>query len=386
MTASDARDAAIGSTPPGAGAATARACDACLRRAWLLARLSGWIEHVRYERATLSEVLALDDRRLVRGVAPDDADRILAERAAFDAAAARAAVERAGAVAVCRHDAAFPPRLLHAADAPAALFACGPIEHLAAFHGDERSVAIVGTRRASPDGLEVARALGRDLALAGVPVVSGMALGIDSAAQTGALDAGGLSVAVLAGGPERPYPPSKHRLHAALLQRGLVVSELPPGTRPRRWTFPARNRIIAALADLIVVVEAGRPSGSLITADLALRLGREVAAIPGPVLSARHQGTNALLRDGATLVRGVDDVLDALYGAGAAPRIRRAPGANLEPRLQAVLAALQDGRDTVGALAAGDPERAAEATAALAELEIQGLVARRPGGRYGLVL
>jgi DNA processing protein len=369
-----------------AGPATARACDACLRRAWLLGRLSAWIEHVRYERATLSEVLGLDDVKLVRGVAPDEAAEILDERSRFDPSAARGAVERAGLVAVCRHDEAFPPRLLHAGDAPHALFVAGAVEHLAAFHGETRSVAIVGTRRASPDGLEIAKALGRDLALAGVPVVSGMALGIDSAAQTGALDAGGLSVAVLGGGPEKPYPPSKHRLHQTLVQRGLVVSELPPGTRPRRWTFPARNRIIAGLADLTVVVEAGRPSGSLITADLALRLGREVAAVPGPVLSARNQGTNALLHDGAILVRGVDDVLDALYGAGAAPQIQRTPGANLEPHLAELLTAIQEGRDTVGAIANGDAKRAAEATAGLAELELNGLVARRPGGRFGVIL
>lgn len=367
-------------------AATERACDPCLRRAWLLGRLSAWIEHVRYERATLSEVLALDDEQLVRGVAPDDAAEVLREREAFDAAGARFAVERAGLTAVCRHDAAFPSRLLHAADGPSALFVAGAFEHLAAFHGEERSVAIVGTRRASADGLQIAQALGRDLALAGVPVVSGMALGIDSAAQSGALDAGGLSVAVLAGGPERAYPPSKHHLHAELLRRGLVVSELPPGVRPRRWTFPARNRIIAGLADLTVVVEAGQPSGSLITADLALRLGREVAAVPGPVLSARNQGSNALLRDGAILVRGVDDVLDALFGAGAAPTIHRAPGPLVDPHLEDLVTALREGRDTVAAIARGDAERAAAATAGLAELELLGLVARRGGGRFGLVL
>jgi DNA processing protein len=366
---------------------TDRTCDACLRRAGLLARLSPWIEHARHGTTALPEILALPSDKLVRAVGGNDAGSIAAEIERFDADAARQAVADAGLSAVCRHDAAFPPRLLHARDAPTVLFTGGAIEHLAAFHDEEqRTVAIVGTRRASPDGLEVARALGRDLAAAGVPVVSGMALGVDSAAQAGALDAGGLSVAVLAGGAERPYPPSKARLHARLLERGLVVSEFPPGARPRKWTFPARNRIIAGLADMTVVVEAAERSGSLITADLALKLGRDVAAVPGPVLSPRASGTNALLRDGATLVRNVDDVLDALYGAGNAPQGRRTYGATLEPHLAALLDAIADGRDTVAALLAGAPDQTEALYTGLAELEVRGLVTRRPGGHFGVVL
>ena len=364
-----------------------RACDGCLARSWLLARLSGWIEHARHGTSALPEILALPSDRLVRAVAGEDAGSITADLERFDAGAARAATDAARLDAVCRHDAAYPSRLLHARDAPAVLFIGGAIGHLAAFHGDEqRTVAIVGTRRASPDGLEVARALGRDLAISGVPVVSGMALGIDSAAQTGALDGGGLSVAVLAGGAECPYPPSKARLHARLLERGLVVSEFPPGARPRRWTFPARNRIIAGLADLTVVVEGAERSGSLITADLALKLGRDVAAVPGPVLSPRSAGTNALLRDGATLVRGAEDVLDTLYGAGNAPIHRRTHGAGLEAELAELLEAVADGRDTVAALANGSLDRAEAARIGLTELEIRGLISRRPGGRYGVVL
>jgi DNA processing protein len=175
-------------------------------------------------------------------------------------------------------------------------------------------------------------------------------------------------------------------LHGRLLERGLVISELPPGTRPRRWTFPARNRIIAGLANLTVVVEAAERSGSLITADLALRLGREVAAVPGPVLSPRASGTNALLRDGATLVRGAEDVLDALYGAGNAPIRKRAHGEALEPELAELLEAVAEGRDSVADLANGSLDRADAARIGLTELEIRGLVTRRPGGRYGVVL
>jgi DNA processing protein len=359
-------------------------CDACLRRSWLLGRLSGFIEIARHGNAALPEVLALDDERLVRAVAGERADEVLEERERFDVAAAREEVEAAGLASVCRHDRRYPPRLLHARDAPAALFAGGKLQRLDAFCDEhERTVAIVGARRASREALEVARAFGRDLALAGVPVVSGMALGVDSAAQTGALDAGGLSVAVLGSGADRPYPASKRRLHATLLQRGLVLSELPPGTPPRRWTFPARNRIIAGLADLTIVVEAAERSGSLITADIALKLGREIAAVPGPVMSPRTAGTNGLLRDGALLVRGVDDVLDALFGAGAAPRVRRTAGAGLEPHLATLLTAVADGHDTLGALSAmrRDPDTGA-LIAALTELELRDLVRRDPGGRY----
>jgi DNA processing protein len=372
-------------------AGEAACCDACLRRAWLLARLSGRIEGARHGHAALPEVLALDDEALVRSVAGRRAGEVLAEREHFDARAAHAAVAAARLTAVCRHDRRFPPRLLHARDAPAALFVGGLAQRLDAFGDeDERTVAIVGARRGSREALEVARALGRDLALAGVPVVSGMALGVDSAAQAGALDAGGLSVAVLGGGAERAYPSSKRRLHAALLERGLVLAELPPGTPPRRWTFPARNRIIAGLADLTVVVEAAERSGSLITAELALKLGREVAAVPGPVTSPGAAGSNELLRDGATLVRGVDDVLDALFGAGAAPRVRRAPGDGLESHLAVLLRAVADGHDTVAALTSADSPLVAQGgrrepgavLADLTELELRDLVRRDPGGRY----
>ena len=365
----------------------ARACDACLRRSWLLARLAGWLEHARHEHRRLPEVLALSDHRLVHALAPRHAGRIGSELEAFDAAPARAAVARAGLTAVCRHDELYPPRLLHAHDAPAVLHVAGGLHRLERLTSDdERAVAIVGSRRATRDGLEVARALGRDLAVAGVPVVSGMALGIDAAAQAGALDAGGLSVAVLAGGAETAYPRSKQALHRGLVAGGLVLSELPPGTRPWRWAFPARNRTIAGLADLTVVVEAAERSGSLITAELAMKLGRDVAAVPGSVTAPVSAGSNALLRDGALLVRDAQDVLDALYGVGGAPAVRRADVSELDPELLALLDAVADGRDTVAALAGPSPDEAARAMVGLSELELRGLVRRGAGGRYGVVL
>ena len=332
------------------------ACAGCLRRAWLVQRLGARLEIARHEEARLPEVLALADPDLIAALAGRDAAQVGTEHAAFDDAAARAATADAGLIAVCRHDERYPARLSEMRDAPAVLHVGGELERMERLgEVEERVVAIVGTRRASRDGLEVARALGRDLALAGVPVVSGMALGIDAAAQRGAVDAGGLSVAVLAGGADVPYPRRERALHAALLRTGLVVSEAPAGGRAWKWAFPARNRTIAGLADLTVVVEAAERSGSLITADLALRLGRDVAAVPGPVTSPICAGTNALLRDGATLVRGVDDVLDALYGAGAAPQRDPHPGPALEPHLAELLEAVAEGNDTVGALAGASP-------------------------------
>ena len=191
----------------------------------------------------------------------------------------------------------------------------------------------MGTRRASADGLEVARALGRGLAAAGVTVVSGMALGVDSAAHAGALESSGRTVAVLAGGADVPYPPSKARLHQLIAERGCVVGELPPGFVAMRWCFPARNRIIAALAHMTIVVEAARRSGSLITAEIAADIGRDVGAVPGPVTAWRSAGTNALLRDGATVIRDAADALDVAVGVDR----HEAAVLHLEPRLRALL-------------------------------------------------
>jgi DNA processing protein len=197
---------------------------------------------------------------------------------------------------------------------------------------------------------------------------------------------------VLAGGADVPYPPSKAALHARIRAAHCVVSELPPGFRPFRWCFPARNRIIAALGDLTVVVEGAERSGSLITADFAAALGREVAAVPGRATSPRTRGSNGLLRDGATVVLEVGDVLDAIFGAERPTTAGRsglpgaAPGApGLPPELASVLDAVAGGRDRLDALAR-TPGEADAAMLALSELELRGLVRRAPGGRYVAVV
>ena len=179
-----------------------------------------------------------------------------------------------------------------------------------------------------------------------------MALGIDSAAHLGALEATPAAppVAVLAGGAETAYPARMRHLHARLIEHGAVVSEMPPGFGGHRWCFPARNRIIAALSTLTIVVEAATRSGSLITADLATDLGRTVAAVPGPVTSRASAGTNELLHAGAAVIRDARDALDLLFGADA-PRVPEAPLPPLEPAQRRLLEQVERGHGTVAELA-----------------------------------
>jgi DNA processing protein len=248
--------------------------------------------------------------------------------------------------------------------------------------GVDDSGAVVGARRATPYGLTVARDLGCGLSSAGVTVVSGLALGVDSAAHAGALEGTAAPVAVLAGGADRPYPASKRQLHAAVRAAGAVVSEMPPGFGIHRWAFVARNRLIAALAQVVVVVEATERSGSLTTADLGADVGRTVAAVPGRVTCAVASGTNALIRDGALLVRGVRDVLEALAElTGANYDTTARPGPALAPELQQLLDAIGAGHSTLPMLAAHglDPRRV---LSGLGQLEALGLIRRGFGGRY----
>jgi len=361
------------------------ACTECLRRSHLLSHLSPRIaELLGVPGRRVPALLALSDEELIEasaGKAAGLARRFLDE---FDAPNARRAMEEAGVVAVCRHEPTYPARLLELRDPPAAIFGSGD----AGLLPPSRSgpfVTVVGTRRASPYGLEVAYELGRGLAAAGLVVVSGMALGIDAAAHRGALDAGGGgALAVLACGPDVPYPRTNRPLFRALRQRGLVISELPPGTAPSRWGFPARNRIMAGLAAMTVVVEAAEPSGSLITATFAADLDREVGAVPGHVTARMAHGSNHLLHDGAHVVRGARDVLDVLFAVGSLderPRPDRAARETLDPEQARVLAAVEAGAG-VDSIAADAGLGAGAVRAALGRLEALGLVVRSGLGSY----
>lgn len=356
-------------------------CRDCLRRAWLIARLSGNIEVAWAARRPLPAVLALADDDLIAGLAGDQRERVAREYARFDDTAARLRGAASRVTPICRCDERYPVRLRDLPDAPAVLHVFGRPSRFVEL-ADASVVSVVGARRATPYGIEQARGIARGLAAAGVTVVSGMALGIDSAAHAGALEVGGPTLAVLAGGPERAYPASKRRLHEQIAATGAVVSELPPGTPIRRWAFPARNRVIAALAGLTVVVEAGARSGSLITATLALDLGRDVAAVPGLVTAPQAAGTNALIADGARLVRGPQDVLELLLGADApAPAEAKEAVHGLPADLRELVGRVGSGTDTVAALVEGGLSVDA-VLAGLAQLELRGRVRRTSGGRY----
>jgi len=346
------------------------ACAECLRRARLLAHLAPYIEKVATgapgQRSP--ELLRLGNEDLVEAVASKVGAQMLAQIAAVPGERLAAELEAAECWAVCRHDPLYPAGLRDAADAPWALIGRGDPTLLMRLSPEE-AVTVVGARRASTYGREVARELGRELASAGLVVVSGLAFGIDACAHRGALD-GGLTVAVLGCGADVAYPAAHRSLWRRVGEEGLVLSELPPGCGAWRWAFPARNRIMAALSGMTVVVEAAERSGSLITADLAADLGRDLGAVPGPVGSRLSVAPNNLIGGGACLVRDAQDVLDAMLGPGAR-RIERS-GPELDDAQQAVLEALELGCETCDAIATELGLPGAEAAAALADLEALG--------------
>jgi DNA processing protein len=358
------------------------ACETCLRRTALVAMLAPHIERARRHRRHISELLALADGELVTALAGERRGEIELALEAFDPDVAREHAARAGLSACCRHEPEYPRRLAQTADAPAMLYIAGNPERLSALCDDDfPAVAIVGARRAGPEGIEVARGLSRGLAAAGVTVVSGMALGIDSAAHAGALEVGGPTLSVLASGADVPYPPSKRGLYDAIVRTQAAISEMPPGFRPFRWCFPARNRTIAGLATLTIVVEAAERSGSLITAEIAQDLGRAVGAVPGPVGAPRAAGSNALLRDGALVIRHAQDALDEALGIGVATALKGRAATELDGPLRALLERVENGCDAVGDLATTVSDAQA-VMAGLAELELLGFLRRAPGGRY----
>lgn len=312
---------APGPRPRSSATTEPSACPECLRRSWLLALLAPYIEKAcaGAPGRRVPELLALSNESLCAAVAPSVAEQLLARVEAIGEA--RLADELSGAEcwATCLHERGFPEALREAPGAPWALIGRGDPAQLDGL-AREDTVTIVGARRASTYGREVARNLGRELAEAGIVVVSGLAFGVDACAHRGALEAG-RTFAVLGCGPDVAYPASHRSLWRRICERGLVLSELPPGAGAWRWTFPARNRIMAALGGMTVVVEAAERSGSLITADIAADLGRDLGAVPGPVTSRSSAGSNSLLAGGAHVIRGAQDVLDAMLGPG--PRLGR---------------------------------------------------------------
>ena len=264
-----------------------------------------------------------------------------------------------------RHDAAYPSRLTDLGDAPAQLWFIGDLSLI-----DAPLVTIVGTRRATGYGLRITRELATALARAGACVVSGMALGIDAASHRAALDAGGRTIAILGTGADVPYPRAHVALHREIVERGLVLSELPPGAHSHGGSFPQRNRILAAISPLTIVVEAPFDSGALITAKRALDLGRDIAIVPGPIDSPQSAGSNHLLRDGAHPIVAVEDAV-ALAGLSPVPRAEPRVDDEVEMR---VWAALSHGAATLDELCARSGLPVTQCLSAVTGLELRGAV------------
>lgn len=293
---------------------------------------------------------------------------------------AEAVMGRLGIVFLSCDDPRFPPLLRVIPDEPPYLFVRGD-----PFAGpDARRVAVVGSRAASQNGLELAYRMGRDLAMAGCVVVSGLARGIDGQAHRGALEAGGRSVAVLGTGCDLCYPPEHSGLFGRIIGSGGIVSEFPPGTPGFRLHFPRRNRILSGLCGAVVVVEGTERSGVRSTVDHALDQGREVLAVPRDPLGPGAALPNALIRDGARPALAVGDIMAALEESAGVTRCSGAEAeepASLEQMLMAILRA---GSACLDDCMAKMPEAGVgEVQAALVRLELQGRIRRLPGGRYG---
>jgi DNA processing protein len=295
------------------------------------------------------------------GVSPADVDAAL-ERAA-----------RHGILPVPWDDVRYPAALREIVDPPPLLWVRGNPDAIGGV-----SVAIVGSRRASAYGLQVAERLARDLADRGIVVVSGLARGADGAAHRGAVRAGGATTAVLGSGCDVVYPAEHRALADEIVGRGAILSELPPGTPPRRPHFPRRNRLISGLSLAVVIVEAAERSGTLITARCGLDQGREVMAVPGNVLSGASRGCHALIKDGAKLVETVDDILDELRidaPAGRRPERRQV----VDPRLEK----LEPGKSyDLDELAVVMRASAQELLPRLTTWELAGAIIRTAGGRF----
>jgi DNA processing protein len=314
----------------------------------------------------------LDD--LAARAARDEPDKASVLRSRAAAAIKRAA--SAGIQPIAWNDPVYPFALTTIADPPPVLWVRGDPSALST-----PSVAIVGSRAASPYGLAVSAQLAGDVSACDLAVVSGLARGIDSAAHRGALDREGITVAVLGSAVDVIYPAEHAPLARAIEKQGAVVSELVPGTPPQARFFPRRNRIISGLARAVVIVEANEKSGSLITARCALEQGRDVLAVPGSVLGGRNRGAHALLRDGAAIVESADDILEELGMGRRAPESgeSRARVANRDPLLECLTPGEACDLDAISERSGLNSPRLLPR---LFDLELQGLVRRVGGGRF----
>ncbi len=327
----------------------------------------------------------------VPGFGPELIRRLRAAREPAARQRTRAALDlmqRLGAVALTPDDLAYPEAFRTLPDSPYLLFAAGDFELLRA-----PAVAVVGTRSPTEYGQSAASALASELVAAGYVIVSGMAKGIDAAAHAAALDAGGGTIGVLGHGIDLVYPPVNRSLFHRVRERGLLLTELPPGEQPHAGNFPRRNRLIAALSTGVLVIEMGVKSGAQHTVNYAAEQGKEVFAVPGPIGSAVSAGTNQLLKEGARLVTSVEDILEEIEGIGRPraaqgrassppPAEHDATPADLPPEEARLLGALGHEPRHVDELAAACGLAPAGLLTALLSLELRGLVEALPGKRF----
>jgi len=321
----------------------------------------------------------------IHGVGRDRAGAWRETIAQADPEAELKRAQAAGVEVLVRGEAGYPPALGYMVDPPVVLYVKGTVEP-----EDAQAVTLVGMRKCSLYGQEVAERLAGGLARAGFTIVSGLARGIDSAAHRGALAAGGRTLAVLGNGLGMVYPPENARLAQAVVERGALISEFPMATAPSPENFPRRNRILAALSLGTVVVEAGQKSGSLITARLAAEMGKDVFAVPNRVDAPGAAGVHALIRDGAKLVESVADILDEFpdldlpdpAGADDGRQQTLSLKANLSPEEARLMEVLNGDPVSVDVLADRSGLGAGRTSGALTLLELKGLVRALPGGRF----
>ncbi|MBJ7353623.1 MAG: DNA-protecting protein DprA [Thermoleophilaceae bacterium] len=361
------------------------ACAACLHASVLRSESLTFAERRHSSTVEVARLLRLEPEEMLEELRRDhpDIDESLAvttERLLDEWC------EREGLWTVCRHEPEFPERLRRfdsLSDVPAVIYGVGRKELFDELT-DDNGLAIVGARRASAYGREVAYSLANEAAGAGMIVVSGMALGVDGAAHRGALQGGGRTIAVLAGGPEQAYPRSHRLLHEQIRAAGCVISENPPGAQAQRWAFVARNRLIAGLGAMTVFVEGSAESGAMHTVRFAEELGSGIGAVPGPITGPLSVGPNKLLAvEGVTVVCGLSDVLEELAITPMAPRLPGFADDGLDELPAAILELIAAGDRTPRELAQSLPASVPrEISRALGQLELRGMIERETSGEY----
>lgn len=355
------------------------ACDECLRASVLRNEAMRYAERRAIGLAQARELLRMtpeEQRARLDELAPDAVESIDVQL--------RGVLGESQVWTVCVHDPEYPDGLTRLSDPPFVIYGFGEYSMFDELRSTE-SVALVGARRASAYGREVAYTIANDASAAGLVVVSGMALGVDGAAHRGAIQGGGRTIAVLAGGPETPYPRSHRLLHEQIAATGCAISETPPGNIAKRWAFAARNRLIAAIASITVFVEGTEQSGARHTMEFADQVCCPIAAVPGPVTSPISRGPNAWLRDqGAALVRDFSDIADELKLEVFRPQL---PGFEVSTGglSDEILRLVAAGESTPRSLADSLPDSDFRTiTKTLGQLELSGEIVRDRAGEYRL--